>query len=68
MEGGSGSARGSGHAAQGKQACDTSGDKGSGEVPRYAHWVPIVEVCDEDYRSFCWPCHAMDEQQDSSSE
>ena len=26
-----------------------------------ADWLPVTEVNDEDYRSFCWPCHALDE-------
>ena len=22
--------------------------------------LPVVEINDEDYRSFCWPCYALD--------
>ncbi len=22
---------------------------------------PIIEISDKDYRSFCWPCHALEE-------
>lgn len=26
--------------------------------------LPLLEICDEDYRSFCWPCHALEEPGD----
>ena len=26
--------------------------------------LPIVEISDKDYRSFCWPCHALEETSD----
>ena len=25
---------------------------------------PIIEISDKDYRSFCWPCHALEETGD----
>jgi len=26
--------------------------------------LPIIEISDKDYRSFCWPCHALEETGD----
>lgn len=26
--------------------------------------LPIIEISDKDYRSFCWPCHALEEAGD----
>jgi hypothetical protein len=26
--------------------------------------LPIIEISDKDYRSFCWPCHALEEPGD----
>jgi hypothetical protein len=23
--------------------------------------LPIIEISDKDYRSFCWPCYALEE-------
>jgi hypothetical protein len=23
--------------------------------------LPLIEITDKDYRSFCWPCHALEE-------
>lgn len=38
----------------------------SGEVDRYGEregraLPPVIEVSDKDYRSFCFPCHALEE-------
>ena len=27
--------------------------------------LPITEISDKDYRSFCWPCHEFEEAVDS---
>ncbi len=29
--------------------------------------LPIIEISDKDYRSFCWPCHALEEAGDGKS-
>jgi hypothetical protein len=26
--------------------------------------LPIIEISDKDYRSFCWPCHALEDTGD----
>jgi len=26
--------------------------------------MPVVEVSDEDYRSFCWPCYTLEDDSD----
>ena len=26
--------------------------------------LPLIEISDKDYRSFCWPCHALEETGD----
>jgi len=26
--------------------------------------LSIIEISDKDYRSFCWPCHALEETGD----
>ncbi len=26
--------------------------------------LPLIEISDKDYRSFCWPCHALEEAGD----
>jgi hypothetical protein len=26
--------------------------------------LPIIEISDKDYRSFCWPCYALEETGD----
>jgi len=33
-------------------------------VERYSTRA-IIEISDKDYRSFCWPCHALEETGDS---
>lgn len=27
----------------------------------YVDWLAVTEISDDDYRSFCWPCHDLDE-------
>ena len=27
----------------------------------YVDWLAMTEISDDDYRSFCWPCHDLDE-------
>jgi|GEM_PF-3219413 len=29
--------------------------------------LPLIEISDKDYRSFCWPCHALEEAGDCQS-
>lgn len=29
--------------------------------------LPLIEISDKDYRSFCWPCHALEEAGDDQS-
>jgi hypothetical protein len=29
--------------------------------------LPSFEISDKDYRSFCWPCHALEETGDCKS-
>ena len=29
--------------------------------------LPLIEISDKDYRSFCWPCHALEELGDCQS-
>jgi hypothetical protein len=29
--------------------------------------LPLIEISDKDYRSFCWPCHALEEMGDCQS-
>jgi hypothetical protein len=26
--------------------------------------MPLIEISDKDYRSFCWPCHALEDTGD----
>jgi hypothetical protein len=26
--------------------------------------LPVTEISDKDYRSFCWPCNALEEESD----
>ena len=35
-----------------------------GRLDPYTGIAPIIEISDEDYRSFCWPCYALDETGD----
>ena len=35
--------------------------------PASAAAMPVVEVRDEDYRSFCWPCYALEDDSDCAA-
>ena len=38
---------------------------GCQHVPaEYPAALSIIEISDKDYRSFCWPCHALEETGD----
>lgn len=34
------------------------------QVVDQRYTLPIIEISDKDYRSFCWPCHALEETGD----
>lgn len=60
---------GTGAGAHGGVARGTEGGKGGGvtradsqEADRVT--MPIIEISDKDYRSFCWPCYALEETGD----
>jgi len=41
---------------------------GRGEARQEAALPPhIIEISDEDYRSFCFPCHALEEAEDGNA-
>ena len=43
--------------------CDSTG-----KVPdRSINALSITEISDKDYRSFCWPCYALDETGDGET-
>ena len=45
-------------------SCDSAG-----KVPdRSIKALPITEISDEDYRSFCWPCHSLEETGDGEQD
>lgn len=58
-----------GTGAHGGVARGTEGGKGEGVTradSQEANCVtrPIIEISDKDYRSFCWPCYALEEAGD----
>ncbi len=50
-------------------ACDEALAGGHGHRMLDARYsaLPIIEISDKDYRSFCWPCHALEETGDGQS-
>lgn len=56
--------------AHGSAAGETEGSKGDGLLSGVDVWaanlaaLPIIEISDKDYRSFCWPCYALEETDD----
>jgi len=36
-------------------------------LPEQFDTLPIIEISDKDYRSFCWPCHALEDIGDCQS-
>ena len=37
-------------------------------MPERFDTLLIIEISDKDYRSFCWPCHALEDTGDYQSE
>jgi len=48
--------------ADGGTPRETSASSATGTtVKAFVNWLAVTEICDDDYRSFCWPCHALEE-------
>lgn len=43
------------HAVEARCEANRFDERAVGEMP------PVIEVSDRDYRSFCFPCHALEE-------
>lgn len=41
-----------------------TGEPRNGARAEVTAMLPIIEVSDEDYRSFCFPCHALEDADD----
>jgi hypothetical protein len=50
--------------AAGRDAQDLPGTYERPVHDEHFNALPLIEISDRDYRSFCWPCHALEEMDD----